>query len=81
MTPRLRNRLVEDVEVAPAGCVVCRKLHPGGESAAGWTYLANSTPVGAMTCSPACAAVAVKRWERTGRVDTADMRVDRGGRR
>lgn len=76
MRPRLKNRIVDNVEVAPEGCVVCHEPKPDTETAPpGWAYLANSTPVGALTCSPTCTRIAAKRHKRTGRVDTPDMRA------
>lgn len=76
MKPRLKNRIVEGVEVAPEGCVVCHEPKPDTEVAPpGWAYLAGSTPVGALVCSAGCLNVATKRNKRTGRVDTPDMRA------
>lgn len=77
MKPRLKNRMVEGVEIAPDGCVVCHEPKPDTEKAppgSGWAYLAGSTPVGALVCSTTCMQVAAKRNRRTGRVDTPDMR-------
>ena len=71
----MRNIVVDGVEVAPAGCVVCHQPHPGGENVPGWTYLAGSEPLGAMTCSVACTMTASKRFKLTGRVDTPEMRA------
>jgi predicted nucleic acid-binding Zn ribbon protein len=75
MTDRLRNRMVEGVEVAPAGCIVCHKPKPDTANEPGWTYLANSVPVGTITCSERCLKTAIKRWKRCGRTDTPAMRA------
>jgi hypothetical protein len=72
---KLRNIMVEGVEVAPPGCVVCHKPKPDGENVPGWAYLAGSVPVGAITCSGPCMQTAIRRFQRTGRVDTPDMRA------
>lgn len=73
--PKLKNRMVEGVEIAPDGCVVCSKPNPEGENVPGWTYLAGSIPVGAVTCSSTCFDIAMKRNRRTGRVDLPEMRA------
>lgn len=60
--------------MAPHGrCVVCNVKHPGGENVPGWTYIANSVPLGAMTCGEKCLATALDRFQKTGRVDTRRM--------
>ena len=71
----MKNLLVGVQEIAPPCCVVCGKSHPDGENVPGWVYLAGAVPFGAIACSPACTAKAVDRHERTGRVDTPEMRV------
>lgn len=56
--------------LAPEACVVCWKAFPEeGETVPGWTYLSGSLPLGAMTCSESCLAVALERHRTTGRVD------------
>ena len=62
----MKNRIVN---------VVCFKPLPKTENTPGWTYLANSTPVGALTCSTHCTHVAARRHATTGRVDTPNMRA------
>lgn len=64
----MASLLVDSFEVAPDGCVVCGK-EPPGLGDVGWSYLAGSYPIGSMTCSEECLAVALERFERTGRVD------------
>jgi len=58
-----------ETEIAPKGCIVCQKKHPGHQGAPGWTYLAGATPVGSMGCSTACTKIAVDRFYKTGRCD------------
>jgi len=71
----MKNQIVDGVEVAPAGCVVCGKPHPGGQDVPGWTYFAGTTPPGAISCSDRCRKTAIGRHQRTGRVDVPAMRV------
>ena len=73
----MKNLLIDGHEVAPDCCVVCGKAKPDGENVPGWAYLAGSVPLGALACSPACTTKAVERHHKTGRVDTAEMRVTR----
>lgn len=74
----LRNEMVSGVEVAPKACIVCGKPAPEGQSnVPGWSYLAGSKPVGAVTCSASCRDKAIDRHRRTGRVDTPAMRAQR----
>jgi len=72
---KLRNTVVDGVEVAPPACIVCGQPRPDGENVPGWHYLSGSTPLGAIACSPRCAEKAIDRHQRTGRVDTPSMRV------
>jgi predicted nucleic acid-binding Zn ribbon protein len=58
-------------ELAPNGCIVCKKPHPGGENVPGWTYLAGAKPLGALACSPQCTLEALQRFQKTGRCDAA----------
>jgi len=71
----MKNQIVDKVEVAPNGCVVCFKPHPRTDNTPGWTYLAGSIPIGAITCSTECSGIAMRRHETTGRVDTPAMRA------
>ena len=57
-------------EIAPECCIVCGKENPHINNAANWSYLAGSTPIGAMACSKPCLDVAIQRHKTTGRVDT-----------
>ena len=68
---RSRNRVVDGVEVAPPACVVCHRAKPDTDQPVpGWTYLAGSVPVGAITCSERCLEIAMRRWRLHNRVDT-----------
>jgi hypothetical protein len=53
-------------DIAPDGCIICRKKTPSAE---GWTYLAGSKPMGAVACSSKCTQEAIERFNRTGRCD------------
>lgn len=53
------------------------KVRHNVENAPGWTYIAGAIPIGAITCSPDCTTKAVWRHNKTGRVDTPEMRVTR----
>ncbi len=56
-------------ELARPNCIVCGHKHPEIENSPGWTYLAGSRPIGALTCSDACLKIALERFKKTGRVD------------
>jgi predicted nucleic acid-binding Zn ribbon protein len=58
-------------EMAPDVCIVCGKKNPWDRNA-GWIYLANAVPMGAVACSGACAAKATERFFATGRCDRAE---------
>ena len=85
----MKNLIVNGREVAPPNCVVCGKdkpqPRPDREDPPGWTYLSDSVrtpharPIGAVSCSPACTNVAIRRYLDTGRVDTLEMRVHAQG--
>lgn len=60
--------------IAPKGCIVCGKAHPGGDNLPGWSYLAGSTPMGAITCSTPCLNRAIERHHESGRVDVPSKR-------
>jgi len=63
--------------VAPSTCIVCGKKPPERDGAGcGWTYLCGSTPIGSMTCSIECTAVALRRHAYTGRVDEVAAGTD-----
>jgi len=67
--PMSGYQIVDGVEIAPENeCIVCGLKRPAGVKRWGM-YLAGSTPLGAIACSPSCAAIAVDRMKETGRVD------------
>lgn len=69
-------------ELAPESCIVCGKERPKGQDIFRqlqeqkfvvdqytWIYLAGAEPVGSMACGAECAAVAIERFNTTGRCD------------
>jgi len=58
----------DDLEVAPAHCIVCLK-HPSGPHGTGWTYISGAYPLGSMACSKKCLEIALHRYSVTGRTD------------
>jgi hypothetical protein len=56
-------------ELAPNCCIVCKKLRPETDVERTWTYIAGGVPLGSMTCSRRCLEVALRRHEKTGRLD------------
>ncbi|HYV99655.1 MAG TPA: hypothetical protein VE967_19505 [Gemmatimonadaceae bacterium] len=62
-------QIVDGVEIAPENeCIVCGLKRQADVQRWG-IYLAGSIPLGALACSPRCAALAVDRMKETGRVD------------
>lgn len=60
-------------ELAPNRCIVCGEPAPQVDTEKTWSYIASSTPIGALVCSSGCLAEAMRRQSETGRVD--DLRT------
>lgn len=72
-TYHMKNIMVGKDEFAAECCIVCDRV-PTPQDGFEWSYYAGALPIGSMTCSKECHAVAMKRFERTKRLDTRTQR-------